>query len=261
MLTRLHGTPLRPGAALHDTPDLVRILTELSRPHRVRGLPTHPARGGRLARTGGNHARPLLSHGKSSCATHLGRSGRGHPREPRPPRARGNARIRGWRSSRAPVTSPSGTTPCASSTPSRSSCPIRAHRRSTRPGGGNCSTPEPSMTAPHPRRLHACRRARRGGIRRTQRHLIRAQVTDAGHNTHPVPGVGTTPRQSPVCSTVFERFTTYRPGIRHGHVTASHTLDPRRLTRPSTGLSAGRRERGGAGGARTRDQWIMSPRL
>ncbi|GCE43583.1 Hydrolase, alpha/beta fold family functionally coupled to Phosphoribulokinase [Rhodococcus wratislaviensis] len=32
MLTRLHGTPLHPGAALHDTPDLVRILTELPDP-------------------------------------------------------------------------------------------------------------------------------------------------------------------------------------------------------------------------------------
>ncbi|BAH48488.1 alpha/beta fold hydrolase [Rhodococcus opacus] len=32
LLTRLHGTPLRPGAALHDTPDLVRILTDLPDP-------------------------------------------------------------------------------------------------------------------------------------------------------------------------------------------------------------------------------------
>jgi len=32
VLTRLHGTALYPGAALHDTPDLVRILTELPDP-------------------------------------------------------------------------------------------------------------------------------------------------------------------------------------------------------------------------------------
>ncbi|QHE69828.1 hypothetical protein GFS60_03398 [Rhodococcus sp. WAY2] len=39
---------------------------------------------------------------------------------------------------------------------------------------------------------------------------------------------------------MFERFTTYRPGINHGYVTASHTLDPGGLT-PSPHEAAGGR--------------------
>ncbi|ABH00755.1 probable 2-hydroxy-6-oxo-6-phenylhexa-2,4-dienoate hydrolase (plasmid) [Rhodococcus jostii RHA1] len=133
VLTRLHGTALRPGAALHDTPDLVRILTELPEP--------------------------------TACEAYL-----------RTLRA-----VVDWRGQTVTMLDRCYLTARFDEAKWRQTTQHRNRRDSS-----------------HPTRLDACRRARRGRSRRTQRHLIRAQVTDAGHNTHPVPGVGTHAARSPV---------------------------------------------------------------
>lgn len=134
---QLNGTRLRPGAILHDTPDLVRVLAELYDPTAYEAyLRTLRAvvdwRGQVVTMLDRCYLTENLPV-QLIWGTRMRSSRSLTPTSLMPP-----CRVHTSRSFAVPVTSRSGTTRCAFCAPSRSSSPALVRWHSTRPDGGRC---------------------------------------------------------------------------------------------------------------------------